>query len=299
MRIALFHNASLLGRAVATPIVADRRDELLVVSPRQASADAALQAHLERLGIEHLTTSGVRERAFVSRLSAFAPDLLLVATFPWRLPRSVRALARLGAINLHPSLLPRYRGALPEFWVIRDGERDSGLTAHLMDDGFDTGPILDATRVAIAPDDTLLTLTERMCAAAPELVARVLEAYRDGRPPSPRAQDERLATTTPRVVDTHLAIDWRESAASLERLVRAAWPLFEAHTFAAGRRLHVAAVRSATGARPLAPGELAIEPGDPLPRILVGTGDGALEITAGDRCELESAAARGLRLTDV
>jgi len=275
MRIALFHNASLLGTPVATRLVEDGGDEIVLVSPRSTPPDPALDALVTRHGLEHHRVADLHDRALFARLGAFAPDLLLVASLPWKVPRRLRALARLAALNLHPSLLPRYRGPLPEFWVIRDGEPSSGLTLHLMDDRFDAGPILAQAVVPIAPDDTLLSFAQRVYAPAPALVAEVVASYREGRSPPAAPQDGRLATYRPNVDERHLAIDWRLDAASIERLVRAADPLFEAFTTLDGERLHVASVRLLVSTRPLAPGEIALDHA----QLVVGTGDGALAIT--------------------
>lgn len=276
MRIALLHNPSDLGVAVARRLLEHRLDELLLISPAQAPTDPTL-AHLEAsTSVARVLVSGVRDDGFASALRTFEPDVLLVVTFPWRLPRRLRALARVAALNLHPSLLPRWRGPAPEFWALRAGDRTTGLTLHVMDDELDTGPIIARTEIAIGDHDTSWTLGERLATLAPDFVQGALAAYRRGPAPAPTAQDDRLATVAPAVRDADLAIDWREPAHAITRLVRAAFPLFEAHAWFAGERLRITAARPTTSARALAPGEIALDAAQR--RVLVGTGDGALEL---------------------
>lgn len=276
MRIALLHNPSDLGVAVARRLLEGGLDELMLISPGHAPSDPGLAALEAGTGATRVLVSGVRDERLAAALGGFAPDVLLTATFPWRVPRRLRAHARLAALNLHPSLLPRWRGPAPEFWAIRTGDRTTGLTLHLMDDGLDTGPIVARTEVAIAEQDTLWTLGERLATLAPDFVARALEPYRRGAEPSATPQDERLATPAPAVLDAHLAIDWREPAAAIARLVRAAFPIFEAHTPLDGERVRITSARATTCPRALAPGEVALEPTSR--RVLVGTGEGALEL---------------------
>jgi methionyl-tRNA formyltransferase len=107
-------------------------------------------------------------------LAAFQPDVICVACFPWRLPRALLNLPPLGCLNLHPSLLPAYRGPMPEFWVLRSGESSSGVTIHLMDEHFDTGDVLLQERFTI-PEGISMTELERLGAArgAPLMVQAV------------------------------------------------------------------------------------------------------------------------------
>jgi len=276
MRIALLHNPSDLGVAVARRLIADDLDELLLITAAHAPSDPERDAHADEKGHARITVTGPRDPTLEDRLRSFAPELILVATYPWRLPRRVRARARVAALNLHPSLLPRWRGPAPEFWALRAGDRTTGLTLHVMDDGLDTGPIIAHTEIAIAEEDTLWTLGERLAALGSDFVQGVLEAYRRGAPPPPTAQDERQAITAPTVRDADLAIDWREPADAIARLVRASFPLFEAHACLAGERMRITAARPTTWPHALAPGEIALD--GALRRVLVGTGDGALEL---------------------
>jgi methionyl-tRNA formyltransferase len=108
-------------------------------------------------------------------LRAYGPDLVLCTAFPWRMPAEALAVPRLGCVNGHPSLLPRYRGPTPVAWAVRNGESEIGLTYHLMDEQFDTGAILAQKAVPLAADDTDETLWPKFGAASAELLPLVFE----------------------------------------------------------------------------------------------------------------------------
>jgi methionyl-tRNA formyltransferase len=108
-------------------------------------------------------------------LRAYEPDLLLCTAFPWRIPADALGVPRIGCVNGHPSLLPRYRGPTPVAWAVRNGETELGLTYHLMDEQFDTGAILAQKTVPLAGDDTDETLWPKLRAASAELLPLVFE----------------------------------------------------------------------------------------------------------------------------
>lgn len=155
----------------------------------------------------------VREAADVARIASFQPDLIVVACFPWRLPGAVLTLPTLGCINVHPSLLPVGRGPEPVFWTLRRGERETGVTIHVMDEGLDTGPVLSRQRVTVptgvrAPD-LELRLAELGGKLLPETVERLVRGQA-----VPRPQDEVMATAAPVpaaddfLVPTNLPASW-------------------------------------------------------------------------------------------
>ncbi len=114
-------------------------------------------------------------------LAAFQPDVICVACFPWRLPKALLNLPPLGCLNLHPSLLPAYRGPIPEFWILRSGESSSGVTIHLMDEGFDTGDILLQERFAIPDGISIAELERREAILGAPLMARAVRLLASGK----------------------------------------------------------------------------------------------------------------------
>lgn len=279
MRIALFHNWSWLGGAIAQALLESKEDHLWLIGGNcpPAQRDPELLDHAQRAGVESYVPRDVESDHFLKRLETFAPELIVVGTFAKKLPPSVLAVPTLAAINVHSSLLPAYRGALPEFWVIRNGERESGLTIHHMNERFDAGNVLAQEAFALTPEDTLLSLSMRLAYVGPKLLAGVLDRYRSGERPVGDAQDESKICGAPLVRDEHLEVVWSQSADSIDRLVRAAFPVFEAHTRFRGERLVLKSVRpSYSGREDLTPGALLVDAH--TKRLLVGTGRGTLVI---------------------
>lgn len=296
MRIAFFHNWSWLGSALGRSLLdhLEPHDALWLIGGHAAPAerDPDLVERAERRGAANTVPDDVRSDVFLGELTAFEPDLIVVGTFAKKLPGAVLRIPRLAAINVHSSLLPRYRGAIPEFWVLRNGEAQSGLTIHLMTEEFDAGRILDRAVISLADTDTLLTLSVRMCDAGPMLLQRVLARYRRGELPAGELQDERLVSFAPLVQSKQLEIDWREPSASIERLTRAAFPVFEVFTRFSGQRVVVRGVRVATCSERLDPGALHLD--EPKRCLFAGTGDGALVL---EQIEIGGEAGSGYRLT--
>ena len=173
MRIAYFHNWSSLGSAVADALLDASRDEMLLIAPPvdDAKIDHDLVAHASRRGMVcAVAQDGVASDAFHDDLVRFRPDILVVGTFPALLPGRVLAVAPRGAFNVHPSLLPAYRGALPEFWVIRNGEPRTGVTIHRMVERADAGGVVAQAAVPLHGDETFGSLLGKLAAAAPPLV---------------------------------------------------------------------------------------------------------------------------------
>jgi methionyl-tRNA formyltransferase len=166
-----------------------------------------------------------RLRREIEPLVAVAPDVIIVMAYGQILPRSVLDLPPLGCVNLHASLLPKYRGAAPIQAAIRDGEVESGLTLMRMDEGLDTGAILGRVPLALAADETGGTLHDRLAAVGPVAPSGVWDALMAGQLTA-TPQDETQATHVGKLARADGVIDWSQSAATLERLIRAydPWP---------------------------------------------------------------------------
>ncbi|HKG27287.1 MAG TPA: formyltransferase family protein, partial [Thermomicrobiales bacterium] len=140
-----------------------------------------------------------RRPEVIAAIGGYWPDVIVVSCFTLRLPRALLELPRFGCVNVHPSLLPRWRGVDPVFWTLRSGDQETGLTIHLMDEGFDTGPILLQERTTV-PEGIRQTDFEReLSERAGPLLVKALDGLIAGRiVPSP--QDDRLATNAPEPV---------------------------------------------------------------------------------------------------
>jgi methionyl-tRNA formyltransferase len=207
-------------------------------------------------------------------LAELAPDVLVVAAYGLLLPPAVLGLATGGALNVHASLLPRWRGAAPVAHALLAGDAETGVTIMLLDEGMDTGPMLGRLTVPIAPADTTGTLTDRLARHGAELLAEVLPAWLAGeleREP----QDAALATLAPRLTVAEGRLDWRQDAAALSRRVRAMSPWPGAYTHWGAERLKIhRATAVPAGADGVLPGTVLDDGG----LLLVATGSGRLRL---------------------
>ncbi len=154
------------------------------------------------------------------------PDLVVSWFWTRKVPASFRAVAKLGAIGVHPSLLPRHRGPDPYFWAIEAGDHTTGVTAHELEDDYDTGAILSQRQLTIDPSWSAWRLAKKLDRPSLALLRETVAAYALGTPPAPEPQDEAFATAAPQPTDDDLEIRWTAAAAQIERRVRAAspWP---------------------------------------------------------------------------
>jgi methionyl-tRNA formyltransferase len=167
-----------------------------------------------------------------SALEAAAPDVMVVAAYGLILPRWVLELPRLGCLNIHASLLPRWRGAAPIHRAIEAGDAETGITIMQMDEGLDTGAMLAIVREPIRPDDTTGRLHDRLAALGARLIVQALAEVAAGRL-TPTPQPAEGVTYAHKIDKSEAAIDWKLPAATIERRVRAFDP-FPGATFESG-----------------------------------------------------------------
>lgn len=227
------------------------------------------------LGLEVLQPTRMDDPEFVERLERIRPDYLVVIAYGKILPRRLLDLPRIGAVNLHASLLPKYRGPAPIQWAVINGEKETGVTAMLMAAGLDTGDILLAESTAIEPDDTSGSLHDRLSRLGAEVLLKALEDFGAGRI-RPVPQDHDLATYAPLLKKEDGHIGWSRSAASIECLIRGMDPWPGAFVYLKDHRLKILKGRAVPGNSPPSP------PGTVLPgspdELLVAAGTGVLSI---------------------
>ena len=225
-------------------------------------------------GIAVLQPSRLRDPEAVAALAKFEPELQIVTAYGQLLPPSVLDAPRFGTLNVHASLLPRWRGAAPVSAAILAGDRETGATIMLVDETEDTGPILVQRRTPIGDRETGGELSDRLAELGAELLLETLPCWLAGEI-EPRAQDASLATRARRVRKEAGRIDWSSSAVQIERQVRAFTPWPGAFTELEGTRVRLA-VASAVAelGEPGTPGVI-VDAGD---AIRVATGDGVLAI---------------------
>lgn len=201
------------------------------------------------------------------------PDLFIVAAFGLIFRQRTLDIPRFGALNIHPSPLPRYRGASPIMAAVHQGDHETGVCLMVMDTGIDTGDIVSCEPVVVADDDTTESLGARLSAvAAQQLIRDAPRWIRGELHATPQAGQASLTRT---LTKADGEIDWTRPAAELERHVRAMWPWPRAWTTVDGNILQVLASRLANDdVSDRKPGETIVE----RKRLVVATGDGALEI---------------------
>lgn len=198
----------------------------------------------------------LEDAAVVHALASARPDAILSWFWPRKIPPRVLALAPRGAFGVHPSLLPRHRGGDPYFHAILAGEAETGVTLHRLDAEYDTGAVVDATRVPILPSDDAWRLARRMDRPSLRLLVRCAERLEAGEQLAGAPQDDALATPADPPSEDDLAIDWERDATYLERLCRAAGPTPGAIAQLGDTLVAVLAARVVTDApRVLEPGE--------------------------------------------
>lgn len=169
--------------------------------------------------------TSVRTEEFLAQMKEWSPDLVITAAYGKILPPAVLAVPADGCINVHASLLPKYRGAAPVQWAILNGDRVTGITIMKMDAGMDTGDILIQRECPVDPDETTMELMGRLAAAGADLLAEALPQYLSGRL-RPIPQDNSLATFSPPIQKEQGLIDWTLSSERIHNQIRAlsAWP---------------------------------------------------------------------------
>jgi len=188
-------------------------------------AKSAVKLRAEELGLPVYQPEKVKAPDAVQRIADVRPDLIVVAAFGQILPKSVLDIPAKGCINVHASLLPKYRGAAPINWAIINGESVTGVTIMRMDVGMDTGDMLLKVEEPIGPDDTAGSLTGRMSVLGAGLLTKALGELEAGMI-TPVKQDADMATYAPMLKKEMGRIDWTKSADELSRLVRGLdpWP---------------------------------------------------------------------------
>lgn len=228
----------------------------------------------QELGVGVAQPVSLRDPAVLEPLGS-PPDLLVVAAYGLLLPKHVLEWPRLGCVNLHASLLPRWRGAAPIQHAILAGDALTGISLMQMDAGLDTGPVLATRSIPIRPHVTAGELHDQLAVLGAELLADSLPDLLAGQLVA-TPQAETLATVAPKLAKSDAALDWRRSAIELERQVRAfnPWPVAEA-SLDDGRRLRVWEAVAMPAAGAALPGAI-LDAG--RAGIDVATGDGALRL---------------------
>jgi len=235
----------------------------------------AVKVRALELGLDVWQPKKVRTAEFAESLRALEADVGVVVAYGRILPRAVLDAPRLGCVNVHASLLPRWRGAAPIQWSIVHGDPETGVTLMQMDEGMDTGPMLAKSAIPIERADDAASLSARLSALGGELLRRELPRYVAGEL-TPEPQDDSVATMAPLLEKSDGRIDWNQPARAVHDRIRGMNPWPGAFTSLGDRRIKVhRAVPSTLDPEGAAPGEVtALDPEG----ILVACASGTLEI---------------------
>ncbi|WP_281887789.1 methionyl-tRNA formyltransferase [Paenibacillus sp. YYML68] len=250
------------------------------VGRKRVLTPTPVKVEAQKHGLPVLQPERLRRGEALDELRALQPELIVTAAYGQILPPSVLELPRLGCINLHASLLPKYRGGAPIHYAVMNGDAVTGVTIMYMAEGLDTGDMISRIEVPIGDDDTTGTMFDKLSDAAAELLEQTLPALLNGTVQAV-PQDESQAVYSPNVSRELERIDWSLPSLRIWNLVRALYPRPGAYTLWNGDVLKVW-----TCAKPDGPGGRSVDgvvPGTVLEAgaqgIVVATGDGVLRIT--------------------
>lgn len=240
----------------------------------QLLAPPPVKVIAQRAGISLLQPLKLKAPEFLNALTAWKPDLIAVTAFGRILPAPILNLPPKGCVNVHGSLLPKYRGAAPVQWAVINGDTETGITTMLMDEGMDTGPMLLQERIAILPEDTAGTLALRLAELGGRLLVETIRQLKAGIL-TPRTQDNLQATMAPLLKKENGVIDWTHRAQSIADRIRGLSPWPGAYTFLRRDRWNIWRAVAKSGHSDAQPGTIT---GLTKHSIQIATGEGVLEI---------------------
>lgn len=263
---ALLRSTDQVVAVVSQPDRPKGRGQQLVAPPVKLVAEHA--------GIPILQPLKIRTPEFLQALSEWKPDLIAVAAYGRILHTPILRLPPMGCVNVHGSLLPKYRGAAPVQWAVINGETETGITTMLMDEGMDTGAMLLQEKLSIMPDDTAGTLAPRLAELGGRLLVETIAQLKAGTL-TPKKQDDGQATMAPLLKKEDGLIDWTMKATMLANRVRGLSPWPGAYTFSGEERWNIWKAVSTAEATSERPGTI-VSVGKQS--ILVAAGEGMLDL---------------------
>lgn len=294
MGTAAFALPTLMAVAAAEELIAVVTQPDRPQGRGREMAPPLVKARAFDLGLPVLQPERVKDPLFLAQLVEMGPELIVVAAFGQILPPAILDLPPLGCVNVHPSLLPKYRGAAPFQWAVIKGETRTGVSVYRMDQGMDTGPLLLTREVEIGEAETAEELGKRLAEIGGELVVEAIKGLKQGTL-KPRPQDEQGASYAPLFKKTDGLIPWQESAPQIRNRIRGMVPWPVAYAMWQGKQIKI--YRGRIGEGTGTPGEIiSLDRG-----IEVASGTGSifieeLQIEGGRRIRCDEFC-RGHRLT--
>ena len=263
---ALHKNDQDIALVVTQPDRPKGRGRKLTSSPVKETA--------MNLGFSVIQPSSIRTAEFMCCIEKYAPDFIVVVAFGHIIPKNILAISKIATINIHASLLPKYRGPAPIQWAIINEEKKTGVTTMLMDEGLDTGDILLSSKIEIASDDTSGTLHDRLADLGADLLIQTLIAFEAGNI-NPISQDHSQTTYAPMLKKNDGRMNWERPADALEAFIRGMTPWPGAFTFHENKRLKIFRAKTIVMDTEASPGTVIKSFPDEL---WISTGKGVLSI---------------------
>ncbi len=223
-----------------------------------------------------LQPTKIRTQEFHDTIQSYEPDLIVVTAYGRILPGSLLSLPPLGIINVHGSLLPKYRGAAPIQWALINSEPETGVTIMQMDEGMDTGDILLPAAISVDDDDTTVTMAPKLAKLGGKALVQALDLLRENKLP-PHKQDDSQATMAPLLTKEQGQIDWSMSALAISGLIRGLDPWPKAYSSLDGKKYKLFSPQVIDNPSTEKPGTLCLADNDGL---VIATGEGQLRIRA-------------------
>lgn len=225
-------------------IEAGYRIELVITQPDRPKGRGLrlIPSPIKEIAMEYhfpiLAPQSIKDTEVIDRIRYINPDVIVVVAYGQILPPMILESARYGCVNLHASLLPKYRGPAPVAWAIINGEQETGVTTIFMNERVDEGDIIFQKKISILPEDTRGSLEEKLATLGAELLIETLEAIESGTAPR-IPQDHSLATYAPMLKDTDAVINWILPAEKIINFIRGLAPLPGAHTYLGKMRIRI------------------------------------------------------------
>jgi len=240
----------------------------------QKTISSPVRGVAESHGVPVIAPEKIRDPGFLATLNDWNPQIIVVVAFGRILPATILDLAPHGCVNVHYSLLPKYRGAAPAAWTIINGEEKGGVTTMRLEQKMDAGPIYLQEEIAVAPDETTASLQDKLTPVGARLLLETIRRLKHGTL-APRTQDEAKATFAPMIKKEDGLIDWSRSAAEIERRVRGFTPWPSAYTHLRGKLMKVHRAKVIATTERGNPGAIIRADGN---GFWVATGSGALSL---------------------